>query len=158
MATSCSVTSHAAAALPPLCDTQNSLRTSTQLEQLSFTLAPYSTVTGRSGGPRSSRRASTRLTNSRRTRGGLAQRCGRGFHVSVHVAHYLRPPGRDFSDYREPRVNLIRCDGPQARKGASVKSTAASLLLRNCGLCGHRCVAQGELNRLSRLSDQSKKP
>lgn len=108
-------------------------------------LSPQPSVTGRSGGPRSPRtRNSGSRQNSRRTRGGLARRCGRGFRFPVRLTHYLRPPGRDFSDYRESPVNLIRF-GPQARKGASVKRAPASLLLRSCGLCGHRCAAQAEL-------------
>lgn len=106
-------------------------------------LSPQPTVTGRSGGPRSPRTRNSG-SRSRRTRGGLAQHWGRGFRFSVHLTHYLRPPGRDFSAYRESPVNLIRF-GPQARKGASVKRAPASLLLRICGLCGHRCAAQGEL-------------
>lgn len=98
---------------------------------------------GAAGGPRAPRTRNSG-SRSRRTRGGLARRWGRGFRFSVRLTHYLRPPGRDFTDYRESPVNLIRF-GPQARKGASVKRAPASLLLRICGLCGHRCAAQGEL-------------
>lgn len=98
---------------------------------------------GAAGGPRAPRTRNSG-SRSRRTRGGLAQRWGRGFRFSVRLTPYLRPPGRDFTDYRESPVNLIRF-GPQARKGASVKRAPASLLLRICGLCGHRCAAQGEL-------------
>lgn len=57
-----------------------------------------------------------------------------------------------------PQVNLIRVDGPAARKGAGVKFTPASLRLRICGLCGHGRAAQGEPNRLSRLNHHSQKP
>lgn len=71
-----------------------------------------------SGGPRSAlRRASPDLTNSQRTRGGLARLCGRGFLSSVHLTLYLRPPGRDFCDYRESasEFNQVRWTGSAQR-------------------------------------------
>lgn len=136
----CSVPSQAAASLPLLPGTQSSLCTCKELGS-TFPNSPPSP--GAAGGPRAPRTRNSG-SRSRRTRGGLAQRWGRGFRFSVRLTPYLRPPGRDFTDYRESPVNLIRF-GPQARKGASVKRAPASLLLRICGLCGHRCAAQGEL-------------
>lgn len=137
----CSVPSQAAASLPLLPGTQSSLCTFKELGSTFPTAHRHRAQRGSAFTADAQLRISQ---NSRRTRGGLAQHCGRGFRFSVRLTHCLRPPGRDFSDYRESPVNLIRF-GPQARKGASVKRAPASLLLRICGLCGHRCAAQGEL-------------
>lgn len=144
---------------PLLCDTHNSLCTSKRLEELYFLLFHHLPPSLGAAGVRGHRDAHLGISQTPGERGaGLPSAVGVGFCFSVHLAHYLRPPGTDFSDYREPQVNLIRFDGPQARKGASVKFAPASLLLRICGLCGHRCTAHGEVNRPSRLNDCSKKP
>lgn len=134
----CSVPSQAAASLPLLPGTQSSLCTFKELGSTFPTAHRHRAQRG------------SAFTADAQLRISLPESAGRacpalGAWVSVvRLSHYLRPPGRDFSDYRESPVNLIRF-GPQARKGASVKRAPASLLLRICGLCGHRCAAQGEL-------------
>lgn len=137
----CSVPSQAAASFPLLPGTKSPLCTFKELGSTFPTAHRHRAQRGSAITADAQLRVSQ---NSRRTRGGLAQRWGRGFRFSVRLTHCLRPPGRDFSDCCESPVNLIRF-GPQARKGASVKRAPASLLLRICGLCGHRCAAQGEL-------------
>lgn len=146
---------------------KNSVCTSKQLGQLCFTLPPHPTVPGRPvgrgggwGGVRARRcDAPLRISPTPGERGaGLPGFVGVGSCLPSISRSVSALPGEISAITESLQVNLIRVDGPAARKGAGVKFTPASLRLRICGLCGHGRAAQGEPNRLSRLNHHSQKP
>lgn len=106
------------------CVTHNTLCTSKQPEQLCSTLPPYSTVTGRSGCPRSSRRASPHLK--------LPVNAGRACPalwawVSVFCpSHALSPPPRE----RFLRLPRVASEFNQVRWTASAQRSQRQISTR----------------------------